>query len=455
MQLALEEYQERIVDHVAQNDVAALFVGCGLGKTAACLQAIREQMIDGQLNGVLIVAPLRVANVTWKAETRKWDDFNFFEVANLRTKEGRQALRNHSAHLYVINYEMLPWLCRQKFRTMPFNLVVFDELTKAKNHSSKRINAFRAKFKNRIQYKWGLTGTPMPNSMLELFAQYRLLDGGERLGKAYTRFRDQNFYLPNAYQKYNWEIKPLRDEWIHEQVADITLTMRRSDYLDIPDINIEEVKITLPAEAEKVYAKLMKDLIALIENSGGVQKVEAVTAGVLKNKLLQVCGGCVYDDDKNVVELHTEKLKALKKIAKQESSPLLVGCNYVFEQEAIRKHFKEAVFFQDYKTPEAQDDLVARWNAGKIKMLVSNPQSIGHGLNLQDGGNVLVWFTLPWSGEYYDQFIARLARKGQNEVTKIIKLMVSGKMDDAVAETLRNKDDSQAALLQALIELQK
>ena len=444
MKLKLEEYQQWIVDHLKANDSAALFVGCGLGKTAATLQVINDMLLDGEIRSVLVVAPLRVANLTWKNEVQKWEQFRWMTIANLRNAEGWQHYEDRTAHIYTINYDMLIQLCKRigKDKTLPFDVVVWDESTKAKNHASKRINAFRKSLRKKFSKHWGLTGTPMPNSMLELFAQYRLLDNGQRLGKAFTNFKNTYFEALD-YHQYNWQPKEGSKERIEALVADMTLTLRSSDHLDIPDIYVEEVEVNMPASAKEIYKEFEKELFMLLDG----KEVEAANAAVLQNKLMQICGGGIYDVDKNPVHLHKAKIGALRKLHKKGAMPVLVGCNYKFEQQLILDNFANAEKFKD------DGDTLERWNRGEIPMLVANPASIGHGLNLQDGGNHLIWYSLPWSNELYDQFTARIARKGQDEITKIFKLICPNTIDDAVVEALRAKDSSQEAVLKALIAL--
>lgn len=436
--------------HLLSNREAALFMGCGLGKTAVVLSVADTLLADGAISGVLVVAPLRVCNLTWPAEVRKWDQFRWMKVANLRTAEGWKSLERGDAQIYVINYEMLPQL-QEKFlkgrRKLPFDTVVWDELTRAKNHKSKRIRAVLPYIRDKFRRHWGLTGTPTPNGLLDLFAQVRLLDGGTRLGKAFGTYR-QTYFHPTDYMEYNWVPNDGARERIYKRLEGFALTLRSSDYLDIPDVVQEDIEITLDEAAREQYEELQKELFLKLDDDA---HVEAVNAAVLVNKLLQLSGGAVYLPDKTWRSIHTGKDEALGKLLKKlKGSPVMIACQFKHEQERIRDMYPEAVFFQDAKTPEQQETVARHWNAGKIPMLVANPASIGHGLNLQEGGSTVIWYTLPWSRELYDQFNARVARRGQEAVTTIYRLMTRDTVDYAVAETLRAKDDEQSALLDAL-----
>lgn len=425
-------------------------MGCGLGKTAVVLSVVNELFHDAAINGVLVVAPLRVCNITWPAEVRKWDQFRWMKVANLRTPEGWAALERGDAHVYIINYEMLPMLQEEYLKgrrgALAFDTVVWDELTRAKNHRSKRVRAvlpyIRAKFKRH----WGLTGTPTPNGLLDLFAQVRLLDGGERLGKSFSMYRS-TYFRPTDYMEYNWVPQEGARERIYKRLEGFALTLLSSDWLDIPDVVQEDVEVTLDAPTRATYEKLQRELFVKLDDDN----LEAVNAAVLTNKLLQVVSGAVYVEEKRWRELGTAKFDAFVKLMKRlRKEATLVSCQYQHEQDRIRAAFPQAVFFQDAKTPKAQEELAARWNRGEIPLLVAHPASIGHGLNLQEGGSTVVWYTLPWSPELYDQFNARVARRGQNAVTTIYRLLAEDTVDYAVVEALRSKDREQSSLLNAL-----
>ena len=449
-----ELYQEVATRHLLENDHAALFAGCGLGKTASTLAAILELFTDGASIGVLVVAPLRVTNLTWKNEVSKWSQFSWMRVSNLRTPEGMEDFRRGRGHIYVINYEMLPKFCHEVLQVMrkhrkpfPFDTIVWDELSKAKKHSSVRINAMR-KYWMFIKRHWGLTGTPQPNSKLDLFAQYRLLDNGERLGKNFFEFRHRYFFSTDEYDR-KWAIRKKDAIRLEERVADITLVLKSADYLDIPDTTVEDIDIVLPKSAKAHYKKLEKELFLKIERS----TVEALNSAVLLNKLIQVTSGSIYGTEKETIELHDAKLKELSRIYKELDSPLMVAFQYKHEEERILRTLQGSVAFSAAKSHRDQDRLVEDWNNGEIPALVVHPASVGHGLNLQGGGYTICWVSLGWSRELYDQLNARLARKGQRFPTRVIRLLVKGSVDYAVAEALHEKGDNQQALFDTIENL--
>lgn len=432
-------------------------MGMGLGKTACTLAAANNLFDDLAIRSLLVVAPIRVCNLTWPNEVAKWDQFKWMQVANLRTPEGKQAYVDRSAQIYTINYEALPKFCQdyttleQKRRgNLAFDVIVWDEISKAKNPSSVRVNAMRKHWPV-IERHWGLTGTPAPNSQLDLFAQIRLLDDGERLGKSYFQFRGCYFYAMD-YEEHNWGIKKTEKAKLEAKLADIVLVLKSSDWLDIPDTVVEDIEVALPDKAKAIYKEFAKELWMLIDDK---DEIEAANAAVLVNKLLQVTSGAVYDKERNVVHLHDAKIKALKGVVKKATGPLMVTYQYRHEQARIKEAFPDAVLFSEAKSHKQQDELAKKWNRGEIDLLVVSPQSVGHGLNMQDGGCEICWFTLPWSRELYDQMNARVARKGQTKTPIVYRLLCPSTMDDGVAEALKGKGDQQSALMDAIDNFRK
>lgn len=435
MKFNAEPYQGVFKDFLHTHDRAAGFLSPGLGKTSSTLTALNDRFLDGDCGSALIVAPLRVACLTWPNEIAKWDHTRWMRCESIR---GRKP--SGKSQIYTINYERLGELTDLSF----VDTVVFDELTRAKNPQSKRIKAFRPLLKH--HRRWGLTGTPRPNSLLEIFAQVRLLDDGERLGKSFDHFKT-TYFTPTDYLEYNWVPKPDAEEEIYERIADLTLTMRASDYLDLPDTIVEDVEVPLPPAARAVYKELEKELVKCFGKNGNVV---AQTAGILANKLLQVSGGSVYNEDRGVIEVHTAKIDALKALLKKHpKESVMIFTNYVHERERV----VAAIGGTD--AAKFKGDIEDAWNSGKIKRLVADPRSLGHGLNLQAGGRIIVWFSPNWSREYYDQANARLARKGQELQPLIYRLCSPGTMDDAVLETLRERGDGQAGMLATLTNWQK
>lgn len=442
------EPQQIIIGHLQSSDDALLYVGMGIGKTAAVLQHLNDLFLSGESIAALVVAPLRVANLTWPAEVQDWEQFRWMRVANLRTESGQRAFLQGRAHIYVINYEAMNTLVKlveQRRGKLPYDVVIFDELTKAKNPSSKRINLYRRKVP-RVARNYGLTGTPLPNSWLDLFAQVRLIDGGDRLGTNFQQFKRDYFY--GSSQSFApWKEKNGTAKTLENKISDITVTLKSSDWLDIPDTVVEDVEVSFTPELKKQYETLERDLVIQLRKD---KVLNVASAASLVTKLLQFTSGHMYDDEREVHPIHNLKFDALKRIAKQEHQPLLVACIFQHEQARIREQFPAAQFFGDAKMPSTQKTMLDNWNAGKIPMLVAHPASVGHGLNLQHGSSLMLWLSLTFSRELYEQMIARLARRGQERIIKVFRLMVPGTVDDAVASALERKARNEASLISAL-----
>lgn len=434
MELPIEPYQREMADYLIDHDRAYANVGLGLGKTASTLTALNNLFQEGAIRAALIVGPKRVVRMTWPNEIAKWDQFRWMKIEHVLAGKPSK-----NAQIYLINYDRLSQLKDLKF----CDVVVFDEITKAKNHASKRINAIRPLFKE--HRRWGLTGTPRPNSLLELFAQIRLLDDGQRLGKSYTAYRDAHFYATD-YMRYNWEPKKNSENKVYAKISDLTLTLLSSDYLNVPDAVLEDVEVTLPPLAQDAYDELEEEF--LIETMDG--EVIARNAATLAGKLHQIAGGGVYNDDKTFSALHDEKLTALQSLARKTTEPLLVACNYIHERDRICAKFKNAVDASKFK-----GDIETAWNTGNIPMLVADPRSLGHGLNLQQGGRTIVWFSPTWSRELYDQFNARVARKGQAQQPLIYRILAKGTIDEPIVETLRERGNAQHEMLRVMANYRK
>lgn len=427
-------YQTVARDHLVNHDRAAAFMGIGLGKTATTLEAWRTLLAEGATKSLLVVAPMRVANLTWPNEIKKWDQFRSLRYEKLRDVDDRPSGK---AQIYLTNYERLG-----KLRDLSFcDTIVFDELTKAKNPSSERINYIRGLMGTKYR-RWGLTGTPRPNSLMELFAQIRLLDDGKRLGMSHAMF--EQTYFEKEWGGY--KVTPIEGakEKIYQRIADIAITLRSSDYLDIPDTVEEDIYVPLPQSAHAIYRKLERELLVVIDND----EVTAINAGVLVNKLLQVCGGAVYanGEERTVVNIHDSKITALKKLLVDlKGETALIACNYIHERERICKAIPGAVDGQKFK-----GDIEDAWNSGSIKYLVTDPRAMGHGLNMQQGGRNTIWYSPCYSRELYDQLNGRLARRGQDEETRVFRLVCPGTMDDCAIEALRTRGEDQTEMLAVL-----
>ena len=459
MKFIPKPHQATAIRHGIEHPLSAWFIEMGLGKTAARLAVWDHLFCDGALKGVLVVAPLRVAVLTWPDEVEKWDDFRWMKVANLRTKEGKQAWREGTADIYVINYEALPRFTKEfikgvKQSDLPANEVFFDESDNAKNPGSKRINGFRRDGRPKFRRCGIQTGTPISNNRLDLFAQIRLLDQGERwkcpanpTGKAFTRWRKQYFEAenPNA----DWPKYVPRDgseELLESKISDITLVQFAKDHANWKAPKIHDVPVFFPVAVKRIYKKVEKELLETLEDGF---EIIAPNAAALVTKLLQITSGAVYVQQGEDVStrkaetIHTAKLDALRKLHEEhDRRPMLVSCQYVHERERILAEIPGS--------EEFTNDRLTAWNRGEIPMIVAHPKSIGHGLNMQDGGNLICWFSLSYSRGLFDQFNARLARQGQTLDTHIFRLMCPGTIDDAVAGALAFKGKDQGAFMQTL-----
>lgn len=442
-------HDRRAIAHLIDHPIAALFAGMGLGKTACTLTAFCGLRRLGDAKRMLVVAPKRVCLLAWPNEILKWNHTQGLRVVSLRTEDGYKALERGDGDIFLINYEQLTKLAERylkKTKVLAFDTVVFDELTAAKSHNSKRINRVRFHLtENRgVLRKWGLTGTPTPNNLMELYGQIRLLDGGHRFGPSFAAFRE-TYFAPTDYMRYNWIPQKGAKEKIYAKVSDIVLTITKNEESTVPEPTYVDVEVPLPEAARKSYDELSKQLLLLLKDQ---TEVVALTAATLANKLLQITGGAVYREDHTVAKIHDAKLKALVELYKK-NKPAIIVCNYKHEQERILKALPGTVRFTD--TPEFVD----RWNAGKVSGIVCDPRTLSHGLNLQAGGRTVIWFSLTWSRELYDQLNARLVRTGQGHVVTIYRIVSPDTIDDAVAETLRQKEKGQAALMNTLTNYQK
>lgn len=445
MRYVPEPDQLLMTAHLLKRKRAALLVGMGRGKTAATLQAICARIYD-TAGGALVIAPKNVVLLTWPAEIELWDEFRWLRIANLRTRDGIAAWYAGTADIYLINWEAIPAFVKKVMlyvkagQQLPANILVYDELSKAKSHSSKRVNLWR-RFTYLFDYHYGLTGTPNPNSYLDLFAQFRLLCGQKSpLGTSFVKFR-QEYFNPVDWNQYKWELREGSKEKIEKLIKPYVLSLGGDKFPK----EYEDIEVPLTEEATKFYKKLEKDLLARIRD----KDVDAANAAVLIQKLLQVTSGCVYNAEKEMVPIHNEKIKALKKLRKQHpKEPLLVVTMFTHERKRLIQAFPDAELFK-----ATQEDM-GRWNAGKIPMLIVDPRSTGHGLNMQYYGWIIIWFSQTYSREYYDQTNSRLARKGQKKTVKVYHLLCPETADWAVMAALEHKGTQQAGLLSALRNIQ-
>lgn len=417
---------------------------CELGKTVTTLTAIDDLLFLGEVNKVLVIAPLRVAEDTWSTEVDKWDHLKHLRISKvLGTPKQRVQAINRPADIYVTNRENVEWLVREYFNNWTFDMVVIDELSSFKSPKANRFKALR-KVRPYFSRIVGLTGTPAPNSLIDLWPQVYLLDGGKRLGKTITSYREQYFKAGerNQYVVYKWNLKDGADKAIHDKISDICISMSAKDYLDLPERIDREVTIKLPEEARQRYKQLEKDLVLELEDND----VVADTAAVLTNKLLQMANGAVYDENKAVQEIHNAKLEALADIIEASNGKtVLVFYNYKHDCSRIKEYLKS------HKPKELKDsEDIKSWNKGNISILLVHPASAGHGLNLQAGGHIIVWFGLTWSLELYQQANARLDRQGQTESVIVHHLVAKDTVDEDVMRALGDKEINQNKLLEAV-----
>lgn len=436
----MHEYQNKAVSYIKRLKRCALFLDLGMGKTTSTLTAVSDLLDGFMVNKVLVIAPLRVANGVWAQESQKWSHLKHL-TTNVCTGTERQriAALSSQSDVYTINRENVPWLVKHFGKKWPFDCVVIDESSSFKNASSQRFKALK-KILPETEYMVLLTGTPSPNGLLDLWSQIYLLDFGASLGRTMGAYKQR--FFESDYMGYKFTPRVGSDEKIRSLINDFCLSMAAQDYLELPErININ-VEVELDSKSRKFYEQFEKELLAELDNG---EVVEAVNAAVLANKLLQVSNGFTYTDDKqNWQLLHKNKIEALKELVEQNDEPMLVAYNYKIDLERIVEVFPDAVVL------DSSPETIARWDRGEIKMLLAHPASAGHGLNLQAGGSLCVWFGLNWSLELYQQFNARLHRQGQTKPVRIVHIVAKGCIDERVLKVLNNKDVVQSKLLNAL-----
>lgn len=465
-------YQVEMLEWIDSRDESMLWAGCGVGKTVVVLTSIANAILEGRSKGALVIAPFRVLATAYKSQVEKWEHLQWLTLSNLRTPEGVQAWEDGSADVYLINSEQLPSIERvmrgKTHRTkgiverlikgrkeIPVDTLVIDEISTAKNPSSKRFNALRPflqdlesadgkrRFVTPFKRKIGMTGTPHPNSYLDVFGPTRLIDGGKRFGTAFTRYRDK--YFVSDYLGFRWTLKEGAKEKIDAKLADLAIIMRSEDYLDLPPCITEDVEVALPPKAMSAYKTLEKEFLVELETG----EIEALSAAALTTKLLQITCGLVFDAEKDTHLVHDAKVKALRKLRKKhKDEPMLVFTSYISERERILKEFPEARQFDE----KDMDD----WQAGKIPMWVSDARSIQFGIDgIQVSGRICVWMTPTYSWETYHQAISRIVRTGQEQDTLVYRILAKGTIDEAVVAAIQEKENGNAGLMAAIKALQE
>jgi SNF2 family DNA or RNA helicase len=448
----LHSYQRFGVQHILKNEAAGLFLDMGLGKTVTTLTAIRELINSLEVDRVLVVGPKRVVESVWTQEALKWAHtagLSFSLIAG--TPKQRKKAIDATADVYLVSRDNVAWLCDQYGGSfLPFDMLILDELSSFKNHQSQRFKALK-RVRKSVGRVVGLTGTPAPNGLVDLWAQVYLLDGGERLGHSIGRYREAYFRpdKQSGHIVYSYKLKDASvTDRIYQAIGDVCISMKAEDFLDMPEKLVIDQRLDFDEELAKKYKDFEREQVLSLLSELGEKEISVATAAALSNKLLQFANGAVYDEAKAVHEVHEMKLEALEEIREAANGkPLLVAVAFRHDAARILKRFGKKI---DARVLDGQKD-IDDWNAGKVDMLILHPASGGHGLNIQHGGNYVVWFGLNWSLELYKQLIARLWRQGQKaKQVFIYRLIAAGTIDERVVSSLAEKDGTEAELLIAV-----
>lgn len=440
-------YQQYCIDSIIYNKAVGLFLDMGLGKTVITLTAIKELRYNRwEIVKPLIIAPKKVAEATWSTEAQKWDHLKMMRITPvLGSIQQRIRALATPADAYVVNRENVQWLVNYFENSWPFDMVILDESSSFKNSQSKRFKALKL-VRNRMKKIVELTGTPTSNGLEDLWAQIYLLDNGARLGKTISSYRDKYFTPGRRNQTtiFNYTPKEGSFEMIKQAISDICISMSAEDYLNLPDMIVNNIPVTLDKTAIKLYTQMEKDLLLQLDEN----TITAQSAGVLTGKLLQMCNGAIYDEDKNVVAIHNCKIDAFLELIEQlNGQHALVFYNYQHDRDRLLEALtKTNLRVKVYSRAKDEID----WNNNEIDILLAHPASCGYGLNLQKGGHHAIWFGLTWSLEQYEQANKRLHRQGQEQPVIIHHLYIQNGMDEEVIKALQSKSGIQTALLDAL-----
>lgn len=434
-------YQQYAIDFLLQHEQVGLFLDMGLGKTVITLTALNILKKEGKIGKTFVVAPKIVAENVWKQEPKKWDhlqDLSFSYILG-SPKQREKALKTE-ADIYVITRDNVAWLVDLLKGNWIFDTLVLDELSSFKNHQSKRFKKLR-EIRPYVKRVIGLTGTPIPNGYMDLWSEMYLLDMGKRLGKYITEYRKNYFYALNRWSFIEYKLMPGADKIIDQKISDICLSMKAKDYLNLKEPQVIDVTVELSPKEMKAYKEMEREAVLSIDE----EVITATSAGIVVNKLLQLANGAIYTkEQKDYKIIHNRKLEALEELVEQSAGEnVIVYYTYQHDKERILQKFLEARIL---KTEKDVED----WNAGKIKMLVAHPASAGHGLNLQVGGSIAIWFGLNWSLELYQQANARLHRQGQKNTVRIYRIIAENTVDNRVLEVLNGKNMRQEELLEQL-----
>lgn len=443
MNFSPHNYQAYAIDYIETHPIAAVLLDMGLGKTVISMTAIADLLFDSfEAHRILVVAPLRVARDTWPAEIAKWEHLQHltYAVCVGTPKERRMALMS-GADITIINRENLGWLIDSSGFDFDYDMIIIDELSSFKNHKSKRFQSLM-KVRPKVKRIIGLTGTPSSNGLMDLWAEFKLLDFGERLGRFITHYRN-NYFIPdkrNGEIIYSYKPMPYAEDAIYRRISDITISMKSTDHLQMPELITSQYEVQLSEEETQRYEELKADFILELPEG----EITAANAASLTGKLSQLANGAIYDDDGNIIEFHDRKLDALEDLIEAANGkPLLVAYWFKHDLQRIKKRFN----VREIKSSKDITD----WNNGDIPVAVIHPASAGHGLNLQAGGSILIWFGLTWSLELYQQTNARLWRQGQTSGTVVIEhIITKGTIDERILKALSLKEVTQNALIDAV-----
>lgn len=446
----LHNYQDKTVEHIMGNSHCGVFLDMGLGKTVSSLTAVHKLIYEElDIRNALVIAPKRVAESVWDAEIDKWDHLKHLRISKIiGSPKKREAALKEDADIYVIGRDNIAWLCGLYGGGMlPFDMLIIDESSSFKNHKSIRFKALKM-----VQPSFDrvviLTGTPSPNGLLDLWPQIYLLDRGKRLGRFISNFRKE-FFVQNPYVQFKYDLRKEAEHKIHSAIGDICISMTAKDYLDLPERIDNYIELSFPDKLKNQYLEFEREkVLELIEAMGDDEgkQISAINAAALSNKLLQFSNGAVYDEDRNVHHVHDLKLEALEEIVENANGqPVLIAYSFRHDIDRILTRLKK------YKPVKLETDAhIKQWNRGEIPVLIMHPASGGHGLNLQYGGNIIVWFGLNWSLELYMQLNARLHRQNQEKPVFIHHLIMKGTVDTQVRAALARKDGTQKSLMNAV-----
>ena len=448
MKFTPHSYQEYAIEFIKSHEEAAVLLDMGLGKTVITLTAVSDLLFDSFLiSHVLVIAPLRVARDTWPAEVKKWDHLSGLRISvAVGSETERRMALTRDADVYVINRENVAWLIENSGVKWKWDMLVVDELSSFKNPQAKRFKALM-KVRGKVRRIVGLTGTPASNGLMDLFAEYRLIDKGERLGRFISRYREE-FFRPdktNGYVVYSYKPLPFAEAEIYRRIEDITISMKSTDYLPMPEKILSEVTVYMDEKEKKEYERLKKDLVLELDG----EEITAANAAALCGKLSQMANGAVYTDDGKTKIFHNRKLDALEDmIEAANGKPVMVVYWFKSDLARIEERLKEKRIPSERLDTE---DSIERWNRGEIPVLLLSPASAAHGLNLQSGGSHIIWFGLTWSLELYQQTNGRLWRQGQKDKTVVINhIITKNTIDERILKALEKKDATQEELIAAV-----